>query len=82
LPFSDKTNELIQTFRILRSLQQEFGLGICQTYVISMSRELSDLLEVLLLAKEAGLYDPATGTSTIRVVPCLKLWKICNALLV
>ena len=69
LHFSDKTNELIETFRTMRSLQQEFGANICQTYVISMSRELSDLLEVLLLAKEAGLYDPATGTGTVQVVP-------------
>ena len=69
LHFSDKTNELIETFRIVRSLQQEFGPNICRTYVISMSRELSDLLEVLLLAKEAGLYDPATGTGTVQVVP-------------
>jgi len=69
LPFSEKTNELIETFRVVRSLQQEFGCNICQTYIISMSRELSDLLEVLLLAKEAGLYDPATGIATIQVVP-------------
>ncbi len=69
LPFSDQTKELIETLRVLRSLQQEFGPNICQTYVISMSRELSDLLEVLLLAKEAGLYDPATATGNVQVVP-------------
>lgn len=69
LHFSDKTCELIETCRMVRSLQKEFGPNICQTYIISMSRELSDLLEVLLLAKEAGLYDPATGTATIQVVP-------------
>ncbi len=69
LHFSEKTNELIETFRVVRLLQQEFGCTICQTYIISMSREVSDLLEVLLLAKEAGLYDPATGIATIQVVP-------------
>lgn len=69
LPFSEKTSETIETFRMLRQLQQEFGSQVCQTYIISMSNEASDLLEVLLLAKEAGLYDPATGTSSIRVVP-------------
>ncbi|MBD2040744.1 phosphoenolpyruvate carboxylase [Microcoleus sp. FACHB-672] len=69
LPFSEKTNEAVETFRILRALQQEFGPEICQTYVISMSHEASDLLEVLLLAKEAGLYDPATGISSLQVVP-------------
>jgi phosphoenolpyruvate carboxylase len=69
LPFSAKTREIIETFRMVRKLQQEFGLEICQTYVISMSHEVSDLLEVLLLAKEAGLYDPATGSGSLHVVP-------------
>ncbi len=69
LPFSEKARETIATFRMVRKLQQEFGLDICRTYVISMSHEVSDMLEVLLLAKEAGLYDPATGISTLQVVP-------------
>ncbi len=68
-PFSQKTSEAIETFRMLRQLQQEFGTQVCQTYIISMSHEASDLLEVLLLAKEAGLYDPATGKSSVQVVP-------------
>ncbi len=69
LPFSEKACETIQTFRMVRKLHQEFGAEICQTYIISMSHHASDLLEVLLLAKEAGLYDPATGTGTLQVVP-------------
>ncbi len=69
LPFSEKTREMIETLRVVRKLQQEFGPEICQTYIISMSHDVSDLLEVLLLAKEAGLYDPATGTGTLSVVP-------------
>ena len=69
LPFSDKVNETIQTFRMVRKLHQEFGPEICQTYIISMSHHVSDLLEVLLLSKEAGLYDPATGSGDLNVVP-------------
>jgi len=69
LPFSEKAKETIETFRMMRQLQHEFGLEICQTYVISMSNEASDILEVLLLAKEAGLYDPATGIGSVQVVP-------------
>jgi phosphoenolpyruvate carboxylase len=69
IPFSDKTRETIETFRTVRRLQQEFGPEICSTYVISMSHDVSDLLEVLLLAKEAGLYDPATGITSLHVVP-------------
>ncbi len=69
LPFSDRTNDVIETLHVVRSLQQEFGPNICQTYVISMCREVSDVLEVLLLAKEAGLYDPGLAVGTIQVVP-------------
>ncbi len=69
LPFSERTCEIIETFRMTYQLQQEFGQEICQTYIISMSHSVSNLLEVLLLAKEAGLYDPATGISRLFVVP-------------
>ncbi|MBD2100913.1 phosphoenolpyruvate carboxylase [Leptolyngbya sp. FACHB-261] len=69
LPFSERTCEAIETLRMVRKLQIEFGPEICQTYVISMSHQVSDLLEVLLLAKEAGLYDPATCTGSLMVVP-------------
>lgn len=69
LPFSEKACETIETFRMVRRLHREFGPRICQSYIISMSHHVSDLLEVLLLAKEAGLYDPATGTGSIQVVP-------------
>lgn len=69
LPFSDKTCETIETLRMVRQLHQEFGPDICFSYVISMSHNVSDMLEVLLLAKEAGLYDPVTGLSGIQPVP-------------
>ncbi|MBD2577076.1 phosphoenolpyruvate carboxylase [Oscillatoria sp. FACHB-1406] len=69
LPFSEKTAETIETFRMLRQLQQEFGPKICRTYIISMSNDVSDVLEVLLLAQEAGLFDPMTGVGTISIVP-------------
>lgn len=69
LPFSEKTQETIDTFRMVRELHREFGPEICKSYIISMSHDVSDLLEVLLLAKEAGLYDPITGKSTLQVVP-------------
>ena len=69
LPFSPKTSEIIETFRVVRRLHEEFGPDICGTYIISMSHYASDLLEVLLLSKEAGLYDPASGQGSLHVVP-------------
>ena len=69
MPFTDTTCETIETFRMLRLLQQEFGQSICQTYIISMTNFVSDVLEVLLLSQEAGLYDPVTCQTTVRIVP-------------
>ena len=69
LPFSTTACETIATFRMVRHLHREFGPQICRSYIISMSHTVSDLLEVLLLAKEAGLFDPITWESSIQPVP-------------
>jgi phosphoenolpyruvate carboxylase len=61
--------ETFAVFRMLKRLHQEFSPRICSTYVISMSHTVSDLLEVLLLAKEAGLVDPRSRHSSLLVVP-------------
>ncbi len=67
--WSSNTEETISVFRMLHRLQEEFGSRICRSYVISMSHSVSDLLEVLLLAKEAGLVDISSGSSDLLVVP-------------
>ncbi len=67
--WSSTTEETISVFRMLHRLQEEFGSRICRTYVISMSHTVSDLLEVLLLAKEVGLVDPTARHSELLVVP-------------
>ncbi|WP_320666844.1 phosphoenolpyruvate carboxylase [Prochlorococcus sp. MIT 1307] len=69
ITWSPTTSETISVFRMLHRLQEEFGSRICRTYVISMSHTVSDLLEVLLLAKEAGLVDLSAGTADLLVVP-------------
>lgn len=67
--WSAATTETFAVLRMLQRLQQEFGCRICSTYVISMSHTVSDLLEVLVLAKEAGLVDPVAQTTSLLVVP-------------
>ncbi len=67
--WSPSTAETVAVFRMLHRLQEEFGSRICRTYVISMSHTVSDLLEVLLLAKEADLVDPEAGHAELLVVP-------------
>ncbi|AFY72818.1 phosphoenolpyruvate carboxylase [Synechococcus sp. PCC 7502] len=67
--FSDKTIEAIATLRMVSKLQKEFSPSICHTYIISMNHSVSDILEVMLLAKGAGLYDVAKGSGTLAIVP-------------
>ncbi len=67
--WSPATAETFDVLRVVHRLQKEFGTRICRTYVISMSHTVSDLLEVLLLAKEAGLVDPMAQRSDLLVIP-------------
>ncbi len=67
--WSKCTEETFAVFRMLDRLQKEFGSRICRSYVISMSHTVSDLLEVLLLAKESGLVDITGESSDLLVIP-------------
>lgn len=48
-----------------------FGAEAIPNYIISMCTSVSDMLEALILLKEAGLFDPNGGTPrcSVRVVP-------------
>jgi len=67
--WTKSTEETFSVFKMVNRLQEEFGSRICHSYVISMSHSVSDLLEVLLLAKEMGLVDQSTQKSKLLVVP-------------
>ncbi len=67
--WSQSTEETFAVFKMVKRLQEEFGSRICHSYVISMSHSVSDLLEVLLLAKEMGLIDQGSNKSQLLVVP-------------
>ena len=67
--WSQSTEETFSVFKMVKRLQEEFGSRICHSYVISMSHSVSDLLEVLLLAKEMGLIDQGSQKSKLLVVP-------------
>ncbi|GAB4116082.1 MAG: phosphoenolpyruvate carboxylase [Roseiflexaceae bacterium] len=69
LTYSAETNETIETFRTIAAILEQYSPGAITTYIISMSRRVSDLLGPLLLAKEAGLVDLANGVSQIDFVP-------------
>lgn len=55
LQFSPATNETVDLFRLIRRSKTEVDEDAVQTYVISMTNTVSNVLEVLLLAKDSGL---------------------------
>jgi phosphoenolpyruvate carboxylase len=71
LAMSDATRRVVDTFRAVRLIQDESGEPAASTYIVSMARDASDLLRVLLLAREVGLVDLASDVprSAIDVVP-------------
>jgi phosphoenolpyruvate carboxylase len=56
LHFSPETNETIGLFRLIRRARTEVDKEAITTYIISMTTAVSNLLEVLLFAKDAGLF--------------------------
>lgn len=69
LTFSPETNETIETLRTVAALLEQLNPDVIHTYIISMTTGPSDVLAVLLLAREAGLYDSARGLSRLDIVP-------------
>ena len=70
--YSDKTNEIIATFQTIKRAHEEFGAASIPTYIISMSKAPSDILEVLVFAKEVGLYylhPDGHVTTTLKIAP-------------
>lgn len=73
--YSKETQEMIKVFQMIKNAHDEFGKQSISVYLISMTQSPSDLLEVLLLAKEAGIYRVhADGSveSNLNVAPLLE----------
>lgn len=67
--FSPPTRETIRAFRVLRRLLAGPGRGAIQSYIVSGTEAPCDLLEVLLLFKEAGLCEAGGAGTALRIVP-------------
>lgn len=59
--YSADTTETLNVFRVARRALDEINPQAIRTYIISMTRETSDVLAVLALAKQAGLMTLAVA---------------------
>lgn len=62
-----ETRELLATLDVVGRARRELGPRACERYVTSFTREVSDLLEVVFLARAAGL-----APGELRPVPLLE----------
>ncbi len=67
--FSDATREVVETFRTMHGLLNGEHPGAIGSYIVSGTSAPSDLLEVLLLMKEAGLSRAGGADARLRIVP-------------
>jgi len=69
---SESCRRVVDVFHVIRRARRDLSNRSIEAYVISMTHGISDLLEVLLLCKEAGLFaiEPdGTVRSELDVVP-------------
>src|SRR3982075_3829240 len=66
--YSDETVGELAVFHAAAEAHAKFGADVIPQCIISMCKGMSDMLEVALLLKEAGLVDPS-GRSAINIVP-------------
>ncbi|MTV25463.1 phosphoenolpyruvate carboxylase [Nitriliruptoraceae bacterium ZYF776] len=57
LDLDDEHREVFEVFRLLRRAYARLGPDACDTYVISMTEHVSDVLAVLVMADDAGVAD-------------------------
>ncbi|MBS0261384.1 MAG: phosphoenolpyruvate carboxylase [Planctomycetes bacterium] len=69
LPYTPETCEVVQTFRSIAAVLERLAPEAVENYIISSATEPAHVLEVLLLAREARLFNPEEGISRLNVVP-------------
>lgn len=58
---SDPTRETLEVFRTMRRMREEVSSEVFGTYVVSMTHAASHVMEVLILAQQAGLVGRRDG---------------------
>jgi phosphoenolpyruvate carboxylase len=72
IAYSEETTKELAILRAAARAQNDFGRAAITTYNISKTESVSDMLEVYVLLKQAGLYrvaDDGTPSATIMSVP-------------
>ena len=69
LEYSDDTRSELAIFHAARAAHLRYGKAAVPNCIISKTDDVSDILEVAVLAKEAGLLRPAEGVLDVNIIP-------------
>jgi phosphoenolpyruvate carboxylase len=69
LRYSDETGAEMAIFRAARDAHLRLGIGALPNFIISKAATVSDLLELALLLKEAGILRPRENVLDANIIP-------------
>ncbi|MFD0748427.1 phosphoenolpyruvate carboxylase [Phytohabitans flavus] len=71
-PLTEAARRTFDVFTTIREAQQRFGTEVIESYIISMTLGVDDVLAAAVLAREAGLIDVHSHKAHIGLVPLLE----------
>jgi phosphoenolpyruvate carboxylase len=69
LEYSEETRSEIEICRAAAEMRARYGSGCIENYIISKTNDVSDVLEVALLARETGLLRPREARLDVNIIP-------------
>ncbi|MFZ6675523.1 phosphoenolpyruvate carboxylase [Undibacterium sp. Xuan67W] len=69
LEYSEETQSELAIYRGARTAQLSYGKGAVPNCIISKTDGVSDMLELAVLLKEAGLLHPLEGSLDVNIIP-------------
>jgi phosphoenolpyruvate carboxylase len=72
VPLTDANRKTFGVFQTIREAQDRFGPDVIESYIISMTLGVDDVLAAVVLAREAGLVDVHSGQARLGFVPLLE----------